>query len=190
MSQITETSTGQRMRIAAIVAAGVAVVLFLQDLIGTLSWLIVGYEQAQYNPGMYLEQLWLSVAFGILTLLAFAVGAGLSLWLLAPLNRHQRPTSVVVRGLLAAAVGAVLVFALQLVLGMIAPMAGAGPLLGHAFPWPELGGTIQAASMALQSGIGTFVRQAPVVVLVVVLCWLWLQKPPSQPAVSADTAEV
>jgi hypothetical protein len=150
----------------------------------------VGFEQAQHNPGMNLGQLWLSVAFGILVVLTFAVGVGLSLWLLAPVNRQQRLNSVVVRGLLASAVGAVLVFAAQLLLEMIGPMAGAGPLLGHAFPWPDLGSTVQAASMAVQAAIGSFVRQAPVVVLIVVLTWLWLQQHPSERAVSADTAKV
>jgi hypothetical protein len=190
MNQTTETQTGQRMRIAAIVAVGVAIVLFAQDLISNVSWLLVGYSQAQYNPGMYLEQLWLTIAFGFVVLLAFAIGVGLSLWLVAPVGRHQRATSVVVRGILATAVGAVLVFVVRMLLEMIGPMTGAGPLLGHAFPWPGLGNTLQAASMAFQAALGAFVRQAPVVVLVALLTWLWLQKQLPAQAVSADTAEV
>ncbi|HEU4808032.1 MAG TPA: hypothetical protein VFT01_07195 [Homoserinimonas sp.] len=190
MSQITESSVRQRMRVGGIAAVGVAAVLFVQDLIGSVSWLLVGYSQAEYNNDMYLGHFWLTIAFGILILLAFAAGVGVSLWRFAPVTRELAPTAVVVRGLLAAAVGGVVVFVVQLGFEMIGPMSGAGPLFGHAFPWPDLGSTVQAVSMALQAAIGALVRQAPVVVLVVVLIWIWLGKHPSQHAVSADTSEV
>ena len=190
MSQITETPVRQRMRVAGIAAVGVAAVLFVQDLIGSVSTLLVGYSQAEYNTDMYLGYLWQTMAYGLLILLAFAIGVGLSLWRFAPVTRELAPTTVVVRGLLATAVGAALVFLVHLGFGMIGPMSGAGPLFGNAFPWPDLESTVQAAAMALQAAIGAFVRQAPVVVLVVVLAWLWLQKHPSQQAVAADTAKV
>ena len=93
-------------------------------------------------------------------------------------------------GLLATAVGAVLVLLFSLAMNLIGPFSGAGPLLGNAFPWPSSDGAIQAFTMSLQTGIGALVRQAPVVLLVVVMAWLWLQKHPSEQAVSADTAEV
>jgi hypothetical protein len=158
-------------------------------LIGAVSSLLVGYS-IDLMASSYLGYLWQSLGYGFAMLLAFAIGVFASLWLLTPLQPSLRVSQVVLCGLLAAAVGAVLVLVVSFAFGMIGPMSGSGPLFGYSFPWPDLGGALQAATMALQAAIGAFVQQAPVVILVVVLAWLWLQKHPSAVAVSAASAEV
>lgn len=179
-----------RAAVAALVAFAVAIVLFVQDLIGTMSSTLVGFSLDDVASG-YFGVMWQQLlGYGLLMFFLFAAGVFLSLWLLAPVSPSLTIMQALLRGLLAAAIGAVVVLVVNLGLGMIGPMSGAGTLFGNAFPWPGLGGTVQAATMALQVGIGAFVRQAPVVVLVVVLTWLWLQKHPSSAGVSVASAEV
>jgi hypothetical protein len=190
MSQITVSPVRQHARTAAIAAAGVAAVLLVQDLIGIVSTVMVGYSQAENNSGTYLGYLWQSIGFGLLLLLAFAGGVFLSLWLVAQVSRSLTVMQVVLRGMLAAVVGAAAVLALSFVLEMIGPMSGAGTLFGNSFPWPDLSSTAQAFSVAVQRAVHFVVQQAPVVVLVAVLLWIWLGKHPSRHAGSSDAGEV
>lgn len=190
MSQVAESISTQRMRVAAIVAGGVAVILFVQDFIGNASWLLVAYSQVEYNPGTDLGYLWQSLVFGALFLLAFAVGAGVSLWRLAPVTGELALGSALRRALLAAGAGAVLVFLLNLGLGLFWPLSSVGPLFGNSFPELPWGGIWHAASTAFQQGMMGFVHQAPVVVLVVLLVWIWLGRHPSRHADSDAAVEV
>lgn len=179
-----------RAVVAGLAALAVAAFLFVQDLIGAASSTLVGFSLDDVASG-YFGFMWQQVVgFGLLLVLAFAGGVFLSLWLLAPATPALTVRQALLRGLLAAGIGAGVVLVVSFGLGMIGPMSGAGSLFGNAFPWPGLGSTVQAATMAFQTGIGALVRQAPVVMLVVVLAWLWLQKHPSQHADPADTAEV
>ncbi|MEX1078777.1 MAG: hypothetical protein WED09_06685 [Homoserinimonas sp.] len=188
MSQVTETLNAQRMRVAAIAAGGVAAALFVQDLIGNLSWLLVGYSQME-NGGMYVGQLWLTIAYGVAMLLVFAAGVFLSLWLLAPANPSLTVKHVLLRGLLAAVIGAGAVLVVSFGWEMTGRV-GAGTLFGSSFPWPSLDRTVQAGSMALQSGMSALLRHAPVVLLVVLLTWIWQGRDASRHADPADVAEV
>ena len=187
-----ETRSRYRSRVAqaGLVAVAVAAFLFVQDLIGVASSTLIGFTLDDVASG-YFGAMWQGLAgFGLVMLLLFAGGVFLSLWLIAPILSTLTLKQTLLRGLLATAVGAVLVLLFSLAMNLIGPFSGAGPLLGNAFPWPSTDGAIQAFTMSLQTGIGALVRQAPVVLLVVVMAWLWLQKHPLEQAVSADTAEV
>jgi len=179
-----------RAALAGLAALVIAAFLFAQDLIGVASSTLIGFTLDDVASG-YFGNMWQGlVGFGLLTLLLFAGGVFLSLWVIAPILSTLTLKQALLRGLLAAAVGAALVLLFSLAMNLIGPFSGAGPLLGNAFPWPSSAGTIQAFTMSLQTGIGALVRQAPVVMLVVVVAWLWLQKHPSSTSVSTDTGEV
>lgn len=184
MSLIESVRTRHRAAVAGVAATGVAAILILQDLAGTISSTLVGFSVDSLVSG-YFEIVWGMFGFGFVTVLGFCLGVFASLWLPAPVSARASLGQAVLRSLLAAGIGGALVMAVTLALGLIGPMSGAGPLFGYSFPWPDLDAATQALTMAFQSGVGAFVRQAPVVVLVVILVWLWLQKHPAFGVVSA-----
>jgi hypothetical protein len=192
MSQVAETLVRNRMRIAAIAAGGIAAVLVFQDVIGNVV-ASTGYSfpsSSGADEGDYWSYLWQDFVFGNLLILAFAVGVWISLWRLAAVTSELAPMAVVLRGLLAAAVGAIVVFLVHLGFNLVWPLSGVGSLFGNSFPVFPWGGIAQAVNTAFQLAAAAFLQQGPVVVLVVVLVWLWLTRHPSRSAVSADTAEV
>ena len=191
MSQVAEPLVRPRIRIAAIAAGAVAAVLVVQDVIGN----VVAATSYSFpaNSGFYQDYwsyLWQDFVFGNLLILAFAVGVWISLWRLATVSSELAPMVVVLRGILAAAVGAVLVFVVHLAFNLVWPLSGVGSLFGNSFPVFPWGPIAQAVNMSFQVGAMAFLQQGPVVVMVVLLVWIWLGRRPLQHAVPVETAEV
>ena len=193
MSQVAQPPVGRRTRVApvaAVAAGAVAAALFVQDVIGRVIWVMLGNAYDTTSGQDYWGYLWQDFAFGNLMVLAFAAGVWFSLWRFAPVTRESGTMVVVLRGLLAAAVGGVLVFLVKLGFNLIWPLSGVGSLFGNSFPGIPWGGIAQAVNGAFYPASTAFLQQGPVVLLVVLLVWIWLGRHPSEHAVSADTAEV
>ena len=177
----------QRIRTAGIVAVGVALILIVQGVAGVMAAALEASAMGSF-PGVLFANL-LQVIDAIF-IIAFAIGVGLSLWLMAPITRELTPGSAIRRGLLAAAIGAGFVLVVLLCFEWIDSDSGLGALFADSIPGIPWNDIVQAGARSLHQGIGMFIRVAPVVVLVVLLVWVWLTRHPSRHAVSADTAEV
>jgi len=161
-----------RARVTALIAAvGVFAVLVAQGILLTLVSTITYVDAlgagslsdvAPIYGGLWLELL-RSTAFVSLPL---AAGVFVSFWLIAPIQGGHRLLRLVLRSLLATAVGAALVIAVAVLLAFAGALTGAN-LTGYAFP--GLGGAFRAVQFAVLQGVivalRSFVLSAPVVVL-------------------------
>lgn len=153
--------------VAAWVAAILAVIAFVRLLFSGIPWAFVAArqtaEQAEQSGGLYdLVQTstpdFVALAVGefasslFVTIVPFAVGVLLSLWLLLPVPAGTPLVPLVLRGLVASVVGAVLATIVQLI-----TLAGHGYADPTQFGIPLLGIVVLAAS------------SAPVVLLVLVV---------------------
>jgi hypothetical protein len=116
--------------------------------------------------------------FGALfvTVLPFAVGVFLAFWVLVPLTAELAWTTVLVRAVVAAAIGAALALVATVVFGFFSALASAGPMFGGSFPSVELGNGFSGFVYGFQSAVSSFISLAPLVALAAVLTWLWLGK--------------
>lgn len=136
---------------AALTALGILAVLLVLGLLRTgLTSLNPSTAPALPGPGGVSD--WLLAALGgpVVTVL----GVFFTIWLIAPIVSGLRPIQVILRALLAALVGGVLLFLVSL-LGLATATGGPDML------------------SALLSTLGVVVRIAPVVVLGGVLLWVW-----------------
>lgn len=177
----------QRVRAAGVVAAGVAVILVAQGVIRVIAASLLSLSMGSF-PAEFLASFLMVI--DTISVVAFAIGVGLSLWLLAPITRRLTVGSTVWRGVIAAAVGAGVVMVVHLFFEWIEPEHGLGALFAGTFRadfWGEVAG---AAARAFHEGASLFAGWAPVVVLLVLLVWLRLTRQSSPGAVAADNAEV
>lgn len=188
-------------RLPALVAAlGLAVLLMAQRMLSSLiGWLEVtgliamqGYDDSPetglvelsmgaFDPG--LSDLLFSV-------LPFALGVFISLWLLAPVSHELDLRFVLTRAGLAAAAGSLgyLIAGLVLaLLGWLGVDEGLFQRFGATGDTPLL---LEGLFRALTGAMHTFIGLTPAVMFVVVLLWLWLRDHPREYEVSGLIDEV
>jgi hypothetical protein len=169
--------------VAAVMAAGVGVVIFLQRVLqDTLNSLSV-----PGSPMSLFAAAWIELGSTLLLVaLPFAVGVFLSLWQLAPIASELRLFHVITRALLAAVNGAGVVFVVTVIASVVLTVGDWFPA-GTGFAGTSL---LRSLTGALQAGLGTLASAAPLVVLAGILLWLWLAEHPSKHAVSGMLDEV
>ena len=125
--------------------------------------------------------------------LPFVIGVFLSLWLLAPVAAELRLAHVITRSLLAAAVGAVVVF---IVMAIGSLFSNFDESAGLVFGWASgLVSTVSsnvgwALSNAVLGALGTAITLIPLTVLAGVLLWIWLREHPAKHPVAGLIDEV
>lgn len=179
MSDAMRTALRRRGAVPALLAAtGVLAALLVQGvLLGLINTMtLAGMPGAPSSLGY----LWAGQLQGALTnALPLAVGVLLSLWLLAPIVPELRLVHVVLRALLATAVGALLVVAVAVIVGFLGSLAG---LNFFSASFPDLAGPLRSSWFAVLQGVTgafrAFVVNSPIVVLAAVLLWGWPRRHP------------
>ena len=159
------------------------VIGFLQALFSTLSVL------ASASAGQtFVGSLWFAQVTSSLTgPLPFAIGVFLCLWQVAPIAPALRLAHVVTRSILAALVGAALMWIVFWVIHVITDAAGTAAEFQGAIVFGKLGpDALDAAFQAL----GVTVGYLPVTVLAGILLWGWLQRHPLAKPVHGTLDEV
>jgi len=172
---------------AALAGLGVFVALlaigFVQSLFSTLS-LVAAASIAQN----YVGQIWFGQLVNSLTgPLPFAVGVTLCLWQVAPIAPALRLAHVVTRSLLAAVLGALLMWIVIWVAQLIGDVTAFAPEFQGGILFGKLGpDAIEALFRALSITAGYL----PVTVLAGILLWGWLQRHPLDKPVHGTLDEV
>lgn len=168
---------GQRgLLAAAVAAAAVFVVLLAQSLVSTISYTVSGALTGTLQTD-YLAAVWSGIISSALVVeTPLAIGVFLCLWIIAPIAAELRLAAVVARAGLATAVGGLLALLMAIIWNLNGAFSGVGSLFGNTFPALPYDRIWDAVVYGVQSGIGVFFLQVPLVVLVGVLLWLWLQR--------------
>jgi hypothetical protein len=162
---------------AAVVLAVLIVQTLASVLISQLDFLDSGSSQGIQWWAYYGPQL-------AMVALPFAIGVLLSLWFIAPIATELHVAHVITRSLLAAAVGAVLALLVTFVVSLVGLLSGGG-LMSNLMLTRFSGETILSiVRSAVSTGAREFVSSAPLVILVGVLLWIWLEQHPSKHPVS------
>ncbi|HAM27410.1 MAG TPA: hypothetical protein DCP11_12115 [Microbacteriaceae bacterium] len=167
---------------AAVVFAVLVVQSVLSFLVSQLGHLGVGSSQGFQWWSFYGQQVGT-------VYVSFSVGVLVGLWFIAPVAAELRLAHVITRSALASAVGAVFAFLAVVVVSAVV-LASEG-LMGQAI-FSRLTG--ESMLHALGAAFGTagqeFVSATPLVILVGILLWNWLDRHPSKHHVSGiiDTA--
>ena len=172
---------------AFVAALGVFVALlvigFLQALFSTLSLLASASVGQTFVGSLWFAQLTSSLTGP----LPFAIGVFLCLWQVAPIAPTLRLAHVVTRSILAALVGAVLMWIVFWVIHVIGDAASTAPEFQGAIVFGRLG---PDALDALFQALGVAVGYLPVAVLAGILLWGWLQRHPLATRVHGTLDEV
>lgn len=184
---------GRRGVLAA--AAAALIVLGTQIVLQLLSTLVAVATFISNQQDQYLS----SVAFPsylyslILDSLPFVIGVFLSLWLLAPVAAELRLAHVITRSLLGVAAGALVVFLVYLIGGLLGQISSSE---GMVFGWAAaaFGSLVatfgSALNYALYRALSTSIAMIPLTVLAGVLLWLWLREHPAKHPVAGLIDEV
>ena len=172
---------------AFLAALGVFVALlvigFLQALFSTLSVLASASVAQTFVGSLWFAQLTSSLTGP----LPFAIGVFLCLWQVAPIAPSLRLAHVVTRSILAALVGAALMWIVFWVIQLISDAAGTAPEFQGAIVFGKLG---PDALDALFQALGVTAGYLPVAVLAGILLWGWLQRHPLAKPVHGTLDEV
>jgi hypothetical protein len=164
----------KRGRLPALVTAAlIAALILVQGLLASVAaWIFGGlYERVSFGAAAFEFHAWQPgyVIEPFLTVtLPFAIGVFLSLWLIAPLAAELTVAFVVTRGLLASAVGALLVLVVNFVIDLVR-------LVGFGF---DIRGFAHAVITEVGQAVDVFIYTTPIVLLGAVLLWLWLRAHP------------
>lgn len=171
---------------AFLTALGVFVALLIQGFLGSIFTTLAVVADAAID-GEFFGRLWAGQLSASLSgPLPIAIGVFLCFWQVAPIAPPLRLAHVVTRALLAALVGAFLLFLLALGYWVSLVALGAlGVPVHDAFA--PLGETVGAI---LFRSLGALVAVIPLVVLGAVLLWGWLQRHPADYRVSGTLDEV
>ncbi len=166
--------------VALVAASSVLAALTVQAFLGFLSGQ-VGYSTSGGGADALAGLLSSLTGVSLWTAeLPFAVGVLASLWLIAPVAASLRVGHVITRSLLAAGVGAVLVFPVMFVTAAVRDVVVGSitsnlvPLFRDADPWFE------RMRMALSGAMDQFLHGLPWVLLAGLLLWIWLERHPSR----------
>lgn len=164
---------------ALVTAAGILAFLLLQGFLVSLfaALNLTGQTGSADTVGvLWARQLGQSLAGPV----PIAIGVFVTFWQIAPIAPVLRLAHVVTRALLAATIGAVLLWFASFVWFALLSIALGGGFFG-------LG---ELALGLLWSSLSTLVSVIPVVVLGAVLLWGWLQRHPPKQAVKGTIDEV
>ncbi len=188
MSQaVTKAITRPGVVPAFLAGLGVFVALlligFLQALLSTLR--LITIESA---AGDFVDQIWLTQLVNSLTgPLPFAVGVFLCFWQVAPIAPMLRLAHVVTRSILAALLGAAVIWLVFVVAQVVADISSA-PFSFHA---AEVFGRLGPDALdSLFRALAVTVGYLPVAVLAGILLWGWLQRHPLDKPVGGALDEV
>jgi MFS family permease len=162
---------------AFVTALGFLAFTALQVLLTTLVSLIgySTYDSVQANP---LDYVFPGLGITLLTsTVPFAFGFFVSLWILAPISDELELRFVIARGVLAGAVGFVIVAIVGVILAFVATVegGGTGSTLGYSWPWEQFGGFGANVLTVLATSLGLYLSYLPHVMLAAVLLWHWLR---------------
>lgn len=174
---------------ALLAALGVYVVLVLQSLLGTLTYVFTGYAQ---DVGQYLR---LIVGGTLPTTLGaplpFAIGVFLAIWQIAPIAPQLRMAHVVTRALLAAVIGTVIAAVLGIIVGAVIGVSQSSPAIGSAIhPGDVARHLTDVVQRVLACSVNLLVDAIVVVPLAALLLWGWLQSHPTKTAPRGALDEV
>jgi hypothetical protein len=184
-------------RVVLVASALIAGVVFLQSAILTLYGYVfnivsvatfdgshTGNQSAAdilpFLPGILISDLIIAAAFG--------VGVLISLRLIRPITADHGWKRVAVRGIIAAAIGAVAVLAVRMI-GSLLTSVRIGPYpLGYSFtPSFDTGNVQLGFANALGQLLNPFIEFAPLVVLACVFLKLWVARVPPVKPLLTDT---
>lgn len=164
---------------AFVTALGFLAFTALQVTLNTLVSLIgLAPYGSTASDGDSLSYAFQGVGISLLTsALPFAFGFFVSLWILAPISDELELRFVIARGVLAGALGFVIVAITGIVLAFVSTIegGGTGSTLGYAWPWEQFGGFGANVLAVLATSLGLFVSFLPHVILAAVLLWHWLR---------------
>ena len=167
--------------VAVVAAGGVGLTLLVQLLIGVWTSQLAAYST---QGGLYdlqsVPTWWQLFGYSFFTsILPFAVGFFLSLWIVAPVSERLTLAPVITRSILATGIGATVWFIVTAVVGIISTVAFDRPIFSNSFPQLEgLDGIPHALAWALQGAIMALVTNLPLGVLAGVLLWHWRKANP------------
>lgn len=171
-----------RNSLAALTLAGCVFGVLLVQHIANGVFSVVGAVAS----GSQLDFEELVSARSVLLDLVFVVGVFLTLWLISPIAAGLRLTTVILRGVLISAGGAVLVLVAILLFGLSEAIGG---LIGLQTGL-DIGTAVQSVGSGIWSAGGYFVGTTPLVVLAAILLWIWLARHPSNTPVSEIVGQV
>jgi len=158
---------------------------------------LIGFSQYAQTDGLYEVDAAATFFQGaalssLTTALPFAFGFFVSLWIVAPISDELALRFVIARGILAGAVGLVLVILTGLVLALVSTIesGGTGSTLGYAFPWDRFGNFGVSALAVFTSALAFFVAHLAHVILASVALWHWLRTHERAHSVSGILDEV
>lgn len=175
MTENTRRIHDTHLNVAAVIAgSGVFVVVFLQNLFVSVVTTFA-YEPFFGSTRGFVQvsaqYFWVALPFGI--------GVCVSLWWIAPLAARLQLPAIVLRGVLAAGVGAVFTLAVTALLGALGSVGFSGALFANSFPQArfDAGNAVSGVLAGLTSGGQVFIGNLPLVVLACVVLWMWLKSP-------------
>jgi len=181
----TTTANWRTALLIAAVLAALLIALNIADVVVT----IVNDSFYQFESGggsldLSLASSYLSAFVGSVFnfWIPLAAGVFLSLKFISPVSSQLSIAAVLLRGLLATAVGAVLAQIAVLITTFLGGLSLTGPIFGATFPQVISGQQGLDFFYRLSSVLPTALHNAPTVVLVVILGWLWMRRVPLKSA--------
>ena len=182
-------STTAQTSTALIVSLGVAVVMLVGAFVSGISYLLQQVLQSFGNayssggafdsPLTTLEWIGSSIGQNVLGALAVALGVFLSLRFFRPISAGSSLLSVILRGLIATASGAIVSTIFSVLAAGFAGASVDGSFFGNSFPGLNLfSQSLENLGWALAGLPARAASLATTILLVTVLGWLWLRRTP------------
>ena len=178
------STTTANWRTALLIAAALATLLIALSIADVLVTIVndsfYQFESGGGSLDLSLASSYLAAFVGSVFnfWIPLAAGVFISLKFLAPVASDQSIATVLLRGLIATAVGAVLAQIAVLVTSFLGQLSLAGPIFGATFPQVIAGQQGLDFFYRLSSVLPTALHNAPTVVLIVILGWLWMRRVP------------
>ena len=174
---------------ALLAALGVYVVLVVQAMVGTLSYVFAGFANDLPSYLSLVVNGVLPTALG--TPLPFAVGVFLAFWQIAPVSPQLRMAHVVTRALLAAVIGAVIAAIIGLLFALVISLVNTpASLVASSGPEVFARAVASVSRAVLPAALNMLVSGLAVVPLAALLLWGWLQSHPTKSAPRGALDEV
>ena len=186
---VAPRSTTAQTTTAIIISLGVAVVMLVGAFISGITYLLQQVLQSfgdVYSSGGAFDDpfsaaQWIgsSIGQGLLGALAVALGVFLSLRFFRPISASSALLSVILRGLIATASGAIVGTLVSIIAAGFAGASIDGSLFGNSFPGLNLfSQSLVNIGWAIAGLPERAVSLATTILLVTVLGWLWLRRTP------------
>jgi hypothetical protein len=174
---------------ALLAALGVYLALAATSILGTIAFVATDTAYGQ-DPGAYLGLiLRATLQTALVASVPFAVGVFLAFWVLVPIAARLRMGPVFVRGLLAAAIGAVAMLVVGFVAATVLNLSQTDPgLVANGGPDAFAQNLLDAVRSVLPGTLDILIDGLVVVPLGALLLWGWLQShtPESVPRIAPD----